>query len=78
MVYIDLTENALILWNTDPESTLPFSSQYIINDRPGLWSYTALTGVARLEYTSIKSVVVLIIFENGYLRKQMPNMLLSH
>ena len=39
---IDLPENALILWNTDPQSTLPFSSQYIINDRPGVWSYTAL------------------------------------
>ena len=38
----DATENALILWNTDPQSTLPFSSQYVINDRPGLWSYTVL------------------------------------
>ena len=39
---IDLTENALILWNTDPESTLPFSSQYIISVKPGLCSYIAL------------------------------------
>ena len=31
-----------IHWNTDPESTLPFSSQFIISDTPGLWSYTAL------------------------------------
>ena len=39
---IDLTENALILWNTDPESTLSFSSQYILSDKPGLCRYTAL------------------------------------
>ena len=39
---IDTAENALILWNTDPESNLPFSSQFIISDNPGLWSYTAL------------------------------------
>ena len=39
---IDSQENALVLWNTDPESTLPFSSQYIITDKPGVCSYTAL------------------------------------
>ena len=33
---IDSTENALILWNTDPESNLPFSDQYIISNKPSL------------------------------------------
>ena len=30
--------DSLILWNTDPELTLPFSSQFVIIDTPGLWS----------------------------------------
>ena len=34
--------DSLVLWNTDPDSTLPFSSQFVISDTPGLWSYTAL------------------------------------
>jgi len=32
---IDLTENSLILWNQDPESSLPYSSQFVISDKPG-------------------------------------------
>ena len=46
---IDLTENALILWHIDPESTLPFSSQYIINDLPSLCSYTALADIMNVQ-----------------------------
>ena len=34
--------DSLVLWNTDPESTLPFSSAFFISDNPGLYSYTAL------------------------------------
>ena len=35
--------DALVLWNGDPESSLPFSSQVVISDSAGLWSYTALS-----------------------------------
>ena len=29
--------DSLVLWNTDPESSLPCSSQFVISDTPGLW-----------------------------------------
>ena len=34
--------DSLVLWNTDPESTLPFSSQFVLSDTPNLWSLTVL------------------------------------
>ena len=40
---LQIQADSLILWNTDPESTLPFSSTFIISDNPGLFSYTAVT-----------------------------------
>ena len=46
------TENTLILWNTDPEQILSFSSQFIISDKPGLWSYTALADKIN-EYSNV-------------------------
>ena len=33
-----------IHWFYDRESILPFSSQFVISDQPGLYSYTALAG----------------------------------
>ena len=39
---LQIQADSLVLWNTDPESSLPFGSSFVISDNPGLYSYSAI------------------------------------